>query len=448
MECTQCGASVPPGRTACPTCGASTAAGSPAAAAIDALLAEANLYRTRKQYDVALSTCTRILQADPTNYPAHALIANIYRDQHNYREALNWFKLALELNPDSEDDKKKHAEMVEQVFQGVISGNPNARPGGRPAAAARPAASDRPDRETHAVQRFLRQLQPVHIVIASTILVVLISIPVVMSQHAPPARSARPRAFRVRPDAPPDPTAAVPSHAANTAVALAPVANSETAAPPAAAPPPADAVESGGLRPVPGLPGVAVRIGPSATSNTAPPAATAAPTAPSPADAGVRTPATVAPPQVPPLNPLDTGVATPADEIKMQELLLKMTLDTMLAKSRLPSTLDDLTIDPRDNTLTLQYVIPTMADATAVKRGLLYSGFNLIWAALEQNTSLTRVVLRGYAGNGPDRDPSLALIADVAPDQARAARTAQDYRTVHTYLSNTWWRADLKDAAL
>jgi hypothetical protein len=79
---------------------------------------------------------------------------------------------------------------------------------------------------------------------------------------------------------------------------------------------------------------------------------------------------------------------------------------------------------------------------------LLYTGFHLIWAADKTNSGLRAYVLRGSAYMEGSKVPSLALQADVSPQQADAAREAGDYKTVAKYLSGVWWRGDIDAAPL
>ena len=61
------------------------------------LLAEANLLRTWGQHRRDDRVCTRILRLDP-NGSTHSLLGDLYRDEGNYREALGWYKQAVNIN--------------------------------------------------------------------------------------------------------------------------------------------------------------------------------------------------------------------------------------------------------------------------------------------------------------------------------------------------------------
>ncbi len=434
MECAECGTVVPPGRRACIACGTPVMRSTRTSPmeSVDALLAEANLLRTRGQHDEAIGVCTRILRQEPTNAAAHSLLANIYRDQSNYREALGWFKLAVELDPDNATDKQRLDEMIDLVFQGALS------EGGRPVR-SRPLTPTTPLPRRRSpmkpggttLQQLLARIQPTHVVIATTILSVCVMLFFVLADR-------RHRTALPAPDTYAQPsgrTAVEPGDAENatgTAVATTTPAMQVT-------PPPADVTENGGI---PGLPGIIVRPGrptDDGKSSTPPPAT---------ANTNTTLPANADPPsgtQVPPFQPSASSEAQEAEQIDHKTRVLRVLLENKLATSKLPAaTLQGLQIDPRFNTLTIEYTIPRMKSPTETKQGLLYTGLHLIWEAIEQNKSLTLFTLRGYAFPSADASVvSLAMAADVTPEQAKYARSATDYRTVVGFLSKPWWRADI-----
>jgi len=329
--------------------------------------------------------------------------------------------------------------MIDRVFQGVLVGE--VRSGIRAAAqppASGPAATA-PDRRKPGLMTVLARIQPVYVAVVVAFLITGILVIISfrwMAPRPPVANSSRPKM-----DAKTTPTQ-------ENALDDGRVNANSTAVNISITPPPPDAVESGAdqPRPIPGLPGIAIKPG---TGNLTPP------TTPKPATNDTPpvnpTPAPT-PPQVPPLSPLTAGNATHADEVELRVMLLKMTLEHMLETSKLPSKLDSVAIDPRTNALTVKYTIPHMNSVAEAKQGLLYTGFHLIWTtmetAAEQNKAFTGFTLIGNAYSDAQQTPSLSLVADVLPQQAEAARSVTDYKTVQQYLTKPWWRDDLARVAL
>ena len=146
---------------------------------------------------------------------------------------------------------------------------------------------------------------------------------------------------------------------------------------------------------------------------------------------------------MPPFQPsLATAPLAPGDIERLTETL-KPALERALKASKLPSMLDDVTIDPRSGGVTITYTIPRMAGPTETKEGLIYTGFQLIWAATTEDEDLRSFTLRGFAYPPADRRAAVAMIADVTAADAAEARNASDYLTVQRYLDHCWWRTDL-----
>jgi tetratricopeptide (TPR) repeat protein len=406
------------------------------------MLAEANLFRTRGQFEEAVSACMRILQRDASHAAAHSLIADIYRDQGNYREALNWFKLAVELNPDNEADKRKLDEMIDRVFQGVLAGEmrssvkaiaqPTASSSGKPA----------PARRAPGVKAFLAGIQPVYVAVGFAILITaifaFISMQVMAKKIRTEQNTGRNQVTNTasKPDGPSSNTGA---NTSATAVNVAPTA------PPQVSPPPPDAVENGATQPqtVAGLPGIIVNPNPGNLASPPRPAAGDTPTSNNPPVPENNT-GSATTSQVPPLSPL-----TDDDSIASRIDLLILLMKHAMKSSKLDGTLNEVTIDPHTNMLRVNYTVPRMRTATETKQGLLYIGLHLIWSVPEQSSNIiSGYTLLGYAYSDTEHPPSLALAANVALEQASASRTAADYKTVLQYLTRTWWRADLAAAAL
>jgi len=445
MECAQCGAQVPAGRKSCATCGTPVARTEIVATpeGVEAMLAEANLFRSRGQFEEAISACMRILQRDANHAAAHSLIADIYRDQGNYREALNWFKLAVELNPDNEADKRKLDEMIDRVFQGVLAGElrSSVKAMAQPAPST-PTGKPAPARRSLDFKAFLSRVQPVYAAVGIAVILTgvfaFIAMQVMAKKMSIEENTGKDKIAS---------TASAPDrkgvNSRSTAV------NVESVAPPQVSPPSPDAVENGDGQPkaVAGLPGVVVNPNPGNLAAPPKPAAGDTPAAGNPRAQNNDASSATASPQVPPLSPL-TAAGSPADRTELQTLLLKMTLERAVVSSKLPSELNSVTLDPRTNAVTIKFTIPRMKTATETKQGLLYTGFHLIWTAAEQNEALTGFTLQGNAYTGAEENPSLALVADVTTGQAESARAAADYKTVRQDLTKPWWRTDLAGATL
>jgi tetratricopeptide (TPR) repeat protein len=113
MNCPQCGSALPEDASLCPECGAPTVnartnhSPEPLTSEISVALAEANLLRLRRAYDLATTKCVEILRRYPNNAPAHSLLGDIYRDRGEYSDALGWYELALQIDPANAADREK-----------------------------------------------------------------------------------------------------------------------------------------------------------------------------------------------------------------------------------------------------------------------------------------------------------------------------------------------------
>jgi hypothetical protein len=70
------------------------------------LLAQANLERIRGQWNDAIDTCVRVLRSHPGNADAHSLLGDIYRDQGELDDAVQWYRMAVDLRPKGPDLEK------------------------------------------------------------------------------------------------------------------------------------------------------------------------------------------------------------------------------------------------------------------------------------------------------------------------------------------------------
>lgn len=89
---------------------------------VHALLAEANLLRTRKQPEQAINKCLEVLRRDPNNASAQSLLGDIHRDQGRPHEAVECYKLALQLNPAQLADREKLDTLLDELYARAPAG--------------------------------------------------------------------------------------------------------------------------------------------------------------------------------------------------------------------------------------------------------------------------------------------------------------------------------------
>lgn len=77
------------------------------------LLAQANLLRMRGQWPEAIERCMKALKVSPDNASAQSLLGDIYENQGLLDDAIQWYRMALDVCPDSPADKMKLARVVE-----------------------------------------------------------------------------------------------------------------------------------------------------------------------------------------------------------------------------------------------------------------------------------------------------------------------------------------------
>jgi hypothetical protein len=116
--CERCFAPVQSTDQICPECGAPLhSAGSVQVveSAVHADLAQANLLRLRGERDAAEKKCLSILKRYPNEPEAHSLLGELSADREDYPRAIEWFELALDLNPNSATDKARLEELKAKV---------------------------------------------------------------------------------------------------------------------------------------------------------------------------------------------------------------------------------------------------------------------------------------------------------------------------------------------
>lgn len=78
-----------------------------------ALLAQANLCRMRGQWEAATEKCMQVMTLAPNNASAQSLLGDIYDNQGFLDDAIQWYRMALDIQPDSPADRLKLARLLE-----------------------------------------------------------------------------------------------------------------------------------------------------------------------------------------------------------------------------------------------------------------------------------------------------------------------------------------------
>lgn len=104
----------------CPKCGGDVAPENSSATNRDAdvhsLLASANLHRIRAEWDSAIEDATNALRLDPRNPDVPSLLGGIYEERGMHDEAMAWYQMALEINPDSTPDKERLLRLSDLIL--------------------------------------------------------------------------------------------------------------------------------------------------------------------------------------------------------------------------------------------------------------------------------------------------------------------------------------------
>jgi len=78
-----------------------------------ALLAQANLCRMRGQWQDATEKCMQVMTLAPNNASAQSLLGDIYDNQGFLDDAIQWYRMALDVQPDSPADRLKLSRLIE-----------------------------------------------------------------------------------------------------------------------------------------------------------------------------------------------------------------------------------------------------------------------------------------------------------------------------------------------
>lgn len=194
--CDHCLAPLSQDATHCPECGLPVTSGTddPLLIAeeerlVNPRLAQANLLRMRGQWEEAMRVCAGVLRQFPSNVHAHALMGDIYRDQGNLEEAAQWYKLALDLAPDSVVDRQK-LEQVQRELE----------------------LQSKAERESQEVQHLHRQARMLRIFSAAVIgVAVLIAIGITWAFQSRIARGTASTSLSIATSRLPEETVSVPS---------------------------------------------------------------------------------------------------------------------------------------------------------------------------------------------------------------------------------------------
>lgn len=123
VRCEHCGEVLEEASHPCPGCGMPPS--SDRAGGDDDIylaLMHANVLRLRRQWSLAEAKCSEVLRRDPGNSAACSVMGDLARDQGNLREAIEWYKMALDRNPESAVDRKKLEALIDRVFESRRSG--------------------------------------------------------------------------------------------------------------------------------------------------------------------------------------------------------------------------------------------------------------------------------------------------------------------------------------
>jgi tetratricopeptide (TPR) repeat protein len=102
--CAKCNAELSNDAVFCTECGERVEISgqeAPEPAETERLIAAANLQRTRGEYSAAIGQCTEILRQDAENPTVYCLLGDIYAEQDNVEQAVRWYQMACEIDPDS-----------------------------------------------------------------------------------------------------------------------------------------------------------------------------------------------------------------------------------------------------------------------------------------------------------------------------------------------------------
>lgn len=108
------------------------------------LLAQANLLRMRGLWHEAVEKCMSALKLAPDNASAQSLLGDIYENQGLLDDAIQWYRMALDVQPDSPADKIKLSRLLEAKARTLTPALPRKAIPEPPPAVERPTPTTEP----------------------------------------------------------------------------------------------------------------------------------------------------------------------------------------------------------------------------------------------------------------------------------------------------------------
>lgn len=84
-------------------------------------ITQANLHRIRGNYKDAVNTCLSILKRFPNNGTVHTLLGDIHAEQGELEQSSQWYEMALDLRPESENDRRKLEAVSKRISQQEVA---------------------------------------------------------------------------------------------------------------------------------------------------------------------------------------------------------------------------------------------------------------------------------------------------------------------------------------
>ena len=100
------------------------------------LLAQANLLRMRGEWAESTDKCMAALRLSPDNPSAQSLLGDIYENQGRLDDAIQWYRMALDVQPDSPADQIKLARLLDLKARDLMTAQ---APGNPPAVGSSPS---------------------------------------------------------------------------------------------------------------------------------------------------------------------------------------------------------------------------------------------------------------------------------------------------------------------